>query len=208
MRNKLRGLLAVLGLVLGSFFIPTGGSAGAVTTVCPGSPTGNGWFDTYNINNGRHGAINCTIDGNHIVLDMRAYYNGVLYEAKGAVDIWFPWYCHVGAGSFVNGTNYANPFTIYFAHHNGVYGCGQNMLIYQNGNQFTQGPWFSGLGNYYNEFRAGGQNNLWADNGAGSHYLDSGGWNDTLPFVQERITASGNPNMGNLFSIVSVYPGA
>lgn len=95
MRRIFRGLLAAVAILAGTVAVnaATPGTAGAAITACSGMNNGwqsvtNGWFDTIN------GAVNCTYDGNHVVVDLygpggapnNAYFQGV-------IDMWYPPQC-------------------------------------------------------------------------------------------------------------------
>lgn len=115
------------------------GVAGASPSPCPGIGGNNGWFDAYG--NGKHYALNCSIDGNHIVIDA---WDGGNYS-QGVVDMW-----HRTDLAPIFGYDGSGYFRIYFAGYpNKVAWQTVNWTSNQgNGTQFAviQGIGPSGLG--------------------------------------------------------------
>lgn len=67
---------------------PVGAQTNGQIIPCPGSPYGNGWFNTYG--SGRHGSVNCSQQNNHIVVDI---YNSQGIRTQAGIDLWFGSQC-------------------------------------------------------------------------------------------------------------------
>lgn len=121
-------------------FSPTvsGAQTGGAIIPCPGSPYGNGWFNTANYQ-GVQGSVNCSQQNNHIVVDV---YNSQGVRTQAAIDMWYGSPCD--RVSFIQGGG-TTPFKIHLTNDSYGYsqssGCGTHgVSISQN----TAGTWTSG----------------------------------------------------------------
>ncbi|MGE0729144.1 MAG: hypothetical protein AB7Q92_13935 [Acidimicrobiia bacterium] len=125
--------------------LPAVTPAGAQAIVpCPNGV--NGWF------NSRQGAVNCTWQGNHIVVD---YYSpGGAYYLQGVIDIWHPSAC--------TPIFYNNYFVIQLVNTNSGEGCGVATYPYTYAPAGVAVPWgthtwvYSGPSYYYKYFHTSG----------------------------------------------------
>lgn len=122
-----------------------GAQADGQIVPCPGSPYGNGWFDTWT-NNGVHGSVNCSIQWNHIVVDV---YNSQFVRTQAVIDMWYGSPCdHV---TFVQ-PSYGQPFKIKLRNDTYMYsqssGCG-TYGPYINATSY--GTWYSSFGAMVNQ---------------------------------------------------------
>lgn len=113
-RNAFRAILTALtaGAVAAAVLVgadpaphPAGAQTGGQIIPCPGSPYGNGWFNTAS-GAGHQGSVNCTQQNNHIVVDV---YNSRGVRTQAVIDMWYGDACD--SMSFVNGGGTA-PFKI------------------------------------------------------------------------------------------------
>lgn len=109
-----------------------GAQTGGAIVPCPGSPYGGGWFDNNN-GVGTHGAVNCSQQDNHIVVDA---YNSRGVRTQAVIDTWFGGACD--RVTFVNGYGTV-PFKI--ALRNDSYGYSQSSGCGIHGVPITQNSW-------------------------------------------------------------------
>ena len=121
-RNAFRAILTALtaGAVAAAMLVgadpappPAGAQTGGQIIPCPGSPYGNGWFNTAS-GAGYQGSVNCSQQNNHIVVDA---WNSQGQLTRAVIDMWYGDACD--SVSFVNGGGTA-PFKIHLT--NNTYG--------------------------------------------------------------------------------------
>ena len=111
-RNTVRATVAAVAAAaamlvgVGSAPPPAGAQTGGQIVPCPGSPYGNGWFNTAS-GAGYQGSVNCSQQNNHIVVDV---YNSRGVRTQAPIDMWFGDACD--SVTFVNGGGTA-PFKIH-----------------------------------------------------------------------------------------------
>lgn len=111
-----------------------GAQTGGAIIPCPGSPYGNGWFNTANYQ-GVQGSVNCSQQNNHIVIDV---YNSRGVRTQAAIDLWYGSPCdHV---TFVQGGG-TSPFKV--ALRNDSYGYSQSSGCGIHGVPIAQNSWGS-----------------------------------------------------------------
>ena len=128
-RNAFRAILTALtaGAVAAAVLVgadpappPAGAQTGGQIVPCPGSPYGNGWFNTAS-GAGYQGSVNCSQQNNHIVVDV---YNSQGVRTQAPIDMWFGDACD--SVTFVNGGGTA-PFKIHMTNNTyaqaGATGC-------------------------------------------------------------------------------------
>ena len=114
-RNAFRAILTALaaGAVAAAVLVgadpappPAGAQTGGQIIPCPGSPYGNGWFNTAS-GAGYQGSVNCSMRNNQIVVDV---WNSQGVRTQAVIDMWYGGPCD--NVSFVNGGGTA-PFKIH-----------------------------------------------------------------------------------------------
>ena len=146
-RNAFRAVLTALaaGAVAASLVVgadsapaPAGAQTGGQIIPCPGSPYGNGWFNTAS-GAGYQGSVNCSQQNNHIVVDT---YNSQGVRTQAVIDMWYGDACD--SVSFVNGGGTA-PFKIHLTNNTyaqqGATGCAIHGPAV---NQNSWGTWTQG----------------------------------------------------------------
>lgn len=177
----LKRILLATALVLGLVGGVQATQAGAVPVNCPGSPYGNGWFDSYSPYTNRHAAVQCSIDGNHVVMNITSNYGGTNYTALGAIDKWIGVSCD--NYSFNNGSAWT-PFKIIQNDAQGTYGCSNGGYPVTEAHCYDH--WY-GHHDYTEYDSEIGWNSTQGYHLGGFTYMDPNGYNNGLNFARRQV---------------------